>query len=90
MTATTTKSPRETAPAKPAERPNTRHINLGQEVGKLMINTYERGIADVVAFEKDAAKIAPYPWVKEALTVTAGLIEDVSAAYVKTARQVLR
>ena len=54
------------------------------------MNVYERGIADFVAFEKDAAKIATYPWLKEAFTMSAGLIEDVGAAYVKTARQVLK
>lgn len=51
---------------------------------------YERGVADVVAFEKEAAKIAPYPWARTALTTTAELVEDVGAAYVKTARQILR
>ena len=93
MTATNTRPPRETEPAKPATRPeirNARGRHIGREVGTLAVNVYERGIADVVAFEKDAAKIAPYPWVKDALTVSAGLIEDVGAAYVKTARQVLR
>ena len=93
MTATTTRAPREAEPAKPATRPeirNTRGHHIGREVGKLAVNVYERGIADVVAFEKDAAKIAPHPWMKEALTVSAGLIEDVGAAYVKTARQVLK
>jgi len=43
-----------------------------------------------VAFEKDAAKITPVSWVREALTMSAGLIEDVGAAYVRTARQVLK
>ncbi|HEX5201249.1 hypothetical protein ACFQS1_27350 [Paractinoplanes rhizophilus] len=83
MTATSTKP---TGAALRRER--TRRI--GREVGALAVNVYERGVADVVAFEKDAAKIAPYPWVKEALTTSAGLIEDVGAAYVKTARQILK
>ena len=93
MTATTTKPVRETAPAKLATRPEVRRERtrrIGREVGTLAVNVYERGVADVVAFEKDAAKIAPYPWVKEALTMSAGLIEDVGAAYVRTARQVLK
>ena len=93
MTATTTKPARDTAPAKAVTHLEARRDHgrkLGREIGMLAVNVYERGIADVVAFEKDAAKIAPYLWVKEALTVSAGLIEDVGAAYVKTARQVLR
>jgi hypothetical protein len=93
MTATTTKPTRETGTVKPVTRPEARRERgrrAGREVGTLAVNVYERGIADVVAFEKDAAKIAPYPWVKEALTVGAGLIEDVGAAYVRTARQILR
>jgi hypothetical protein len=93
MTATSTKPPRETEQAKPATRTEPgrdRGRRIGREVGTLAVNVYERGIADVVAFEKDAAKVAPYPWVKQALTVSAGLIEDVGAAYVRTARQVLR
>lgn len=93
MTATTTKAAREVPPAKSAPRPEVRHERsrrLGREVGTLAVNVYERGIADVVAFEKDAAKIAPYPWIRSTLTVSAGLIEDVGAAYVRTARQVLK
>ncbi|GGN50636.1 hypothetical protein FHR83_009210 [Actinoplanes campanulatus] len=54
------------------------------------MNVYERGVANFVAFEKDAARITPYQWAKEMLTVTAGLIEDVGAAYVRTARRILR
>lgn len=93
MTATTTKTVREAQPTKPASRPEVRQERsrrIGREVGTLVVNVYERGVADFVAFEKDAAKIAPYPWVRSALTVSAGLVEDVGGAYVKTARQVLR
>ena len=93
MTATTTKPARETAPAKTVthlEVRRDRGRKFGREVGTLAVNVYERGVADFVAFEKDAAKIAPYPWMKEAFTMSAGLIEDVGAAYVKTARQVLK
>jgi hypothetical protein len=93
MTTTSTKNARAAEPAKAATRPEIRRDHtrrIGREVGILAVNVYERGVADVVAFEKDAAKIAPYPWVRSALTVSAGLIEDVGAAYVRTARQVLR
>ncbi|WP_127508595.1 hypothetical protein [Actinoplanes solisilvae] len=93
MTTTNTKTVRESAPAKPATKPEERRERtrrIGRDVGILAVNAYERGIADIVALEKDAAKIAPYPWVKSALTMTAGLVEDVGAAYVKTARQALR
>ena len=93
MTATSTKPARETTTLKPAPRPESRRDRgrrIGREVGTLAVNVYERGVAGFVAFEKDAAKIAPYPWVKEALITSAGLIEDVGAAYVRTARQVLK
>ena len=93
MTAVSTKAVRAAEPAKPATHPETRREHsrhVGREVGSLAVNVYERGVADVVAFEKDAAKIAPYPWVRSALTLSAGLIEDVGAAYVKTARLALR
>ncbi|MBM2616348.1 hypothetical protein JIG36_12350 [Actinoplanes sp. LDG1-06] len=93
MTTTSTKSVREPAPAKPAlkvEERRERTRRIGREIGILAVNAYERGVADIVALEKDAAKIAPYPWARNALTMTAGLVEDVGAAYVKTARQVLR
>ena len=93
MTTTSTKPVRATEPAKQVTRPDarrehTRHI--GREVGTLAVNVYERGIADIVAFEKDAAKITPYPWANNVLTMSAGLIQDLGSAYVKTARQVLR
>lgn len=93
MTATTTKPAREHETLKAVKRAQSRGERgrrFGREVGTLAVNVYERGVADFVAFEKDAAKIAPYPWMKETLTMSAGLIEDVGAAYVKTARQVLR
>ncbi|MCM4084834.1 hypothetical protein [Paractinoplanes hotanensis] len=94
MTSTNTKTVREATPAKitpakPEER-SERTRRIGREIGILAVNAYERGVADIVALEKDAAKIAPYPWAKSALTMTAGLVEDVGAAYVKTARQALR
>jgi hypothetical protein len=93
MTTTTTRPTKRTEPVKPAaaveaRRERTRH--LGREIGTLAVNVYERGVADIVAFEKDAAKVTPYPWAKNALTVSAGLVEDVGAAYVRTARQILR
>lgn len=89
MTTTSTKPVRETPAAKPVARPEApRH--LGREIGTLVVNAYERGVADVVAFEKDAAKVTTAPWARNALTLSAGLIEDVGAAYVKTARRVLR
>ena len=93
MTTTTTRPTKRTEPAKLAaavedRRERTRHI--GREIGTLAVNVYERGVADIVAFEKDAAKVTPYPWAKNALTVSAGLVEDVGAAYVRTARQILR
>jgi hypothetical protein len=76
--------------AKPAEARSVHTRRIGREIGGLAVNAYERAVADLVAFEKDAAKITPYPWAKEALTVSAGLIEDVGAAYVRTARHILR
>ncbi|MEV4702844.1 hypothetical protein [Actinoplanes sp. NPDC049316] len=94
MTTTTTAKPAREAPAvKPVTRPEARRERtrrIGREVGTLAIDAYERGVADFVAFEKDAAKIAPYPWAKSMLTLSAELIEDVGAAYVKTARHALR
>ncbi|KUL23490.1 hypothetical protein [Actinoplanes awajinensis] len=86
MTTTTTRPAKQTEPAAPAAK----RRELRREIGVLAVNAYERGIADIVALEKDAAKITPYPWAKNALTVSAGLIEDVGAAYVRTARQILR
>jgi len=93
MTTMNTKPVRSTEPAKEVTRPEARREHtgrIGREVGTLAVNMYERGIADIVAFEKDAAKITRYPWAKNAFTVSAGLIEDVGGAYVKTARQILR
>lgn len=102
MTTTTSKSTRtvapaapavKTAPATPATAPDAKARQphgTAYALGKLAVDAYERGIADFVALEKDAARIAPYPWAKSMLTLHAGLLEDVSAAYVKTARAALR
>jgi len=88
MTTANTKPVRTAEPAKTTTHPKTRR-HIGREVGTLAVNAYERSVANVVAFEKDAAKIAPAPW-KSALTLSAELVEEVNAAYVKTARQALR
>jgi hypothetical protein len=64
--------------------------SIGREIGKLAVNVYERQVAGFAAFEKDVAKIAPEGWAKSALTLSAGLVEEVGSAYVKTARTVLR
>ena len=88
MTTANTKPVRTAEPAKTTTHPQT-HRHIGREVGALVVNAYERSVANVVAFEKDAAKIAPAP-LKSALTLSAELIEEVNAAYVKTARQALR
>jgi hypothetical protein len=92
MTTTNGKATREPAAATGtrAQARVERTRRVGREVGMLAVNIYERGVSDIVAFEKDAAKIAPYPWAKSALTMSAGLIEDVGAAYVKNARAALR
>ncbi|MEU4689940.1 hypothetical protein [Actinoplanes sp. NPDC023714] len=95
MTTTTNRPAKPAEPAKAAKTPpaaaRREHAErIGREIGGLAVNVYERGVASFVAFEKDAAKITPYPWAKNALTVSAGLIEDVGAAYVRTARQLLR
>jgi hypothetical protein len=90
-TKVTTKNPttgQTAAPSANGQPAQGRHI--GKALGKLAIDTYERGVTDVVAFEKDAAKIAPYPWAKSALTLHAGLLEDIGAAYVRTARAAMR
>jgi hypothetical protein len=102
MTTTTSKTTRTTAPAAkaapaipatPAAAPDGKARQphgTAYAIGKLAVDAYERGIADLVALEKDAARLAPYPWAKSMLTLHAGLLEDVSAAYVKTARAALR
>jgi hypothetical protein len=92
MTAAGTKPVRTVEPTKTATRPDAhrpRGRRIGKEVAALAVNAYERGVANVVAFERDAAKIAPAPW-KAALTLSAELVEDVGAAYVKTAREALK
>ena len=92
MTTTNSKATREPTATQPAPHPEAaaeRSRRIGREMGVLAVNVYERTIADVVALEKDAAKIAP-PRLRSALMLGAGLVEDVGAAYVKTARAVLR
>jgi len=88
MTTANARPVRTAEAAKPATHPPA-HRRIGRQIGALAINAYERGVANVVAFEKNAAKIAPGSW-KSSLTLSAELIEEVNAAYVKMARQALR
>ena len=93
MTAASTKPVRAAEPAKAATHPEThrpRGRRIGREVATMAVNLYEREVANVAAFEKDAAKIIHLPWMRSALALSAELVEDVGAAYVKTARQALR
>ena len=97
MTTTSTKGASEPGAAKTAmpksgmpEPRSAQTRRVGREVGLLAVNAYERGMADLAALEKDAAKIVPQRWAQSALTLGAELVEDVSAAYVKTARAALR
>lgn len=90
MTATTTKAPRVTIPPPANGKAVPVKRQFGKEIGKLAINAYERGVADFVALEKEAATIARSEWVKSALTLHADFVEDIGAAYVKTARVALR
>ena len=90
MTATTTKATRQTHPTTANGKAAPGRRQLGKEIGKLAINTYERVIADIVAFEKEAATITGYAWAKSVLMLHADFVEDIGAAYVKTGRAALR
>ncbi|GIF23333.1 hypothetical protein BJ973_000309 [Actinoplanes tereljensis] len=67
-----------------------RRRRLGCAVGRLAVSAYERNVGGVVVFEKDAAKIAPFRWLKDALTLSAELSEAVGTVYVRAARRVTR
>jgi hypothetical protein len=90
MTATTTKATRATTPPPANGRAATAKRQVGKEIGTLAINAYERGVADFVALEREAATITSSAWAKSTLTLHADFIEDIGAAYVKTARAALR
>jgi hypothetical protein len=93
MTTASAKPVRTVDAAKPVMRPEDRRNRsrrVGREVGTLAVNAYERSVGDIVAFEMDAAKVTPYPWMKSALSTSAELIGEVGAAYVRTARHILK
>jgi hypothetical protein len=90
MTATTTKATRQATPATTNGKAAPAKPQLGKEIGTLVINAYERGVADIVALEKEAAVITRSAWAKSALTLHADFVEDIGAAYIKTARAALR
>ena len=72
----------------PGKRPEAKPLR--QVFGKLAVDAYERGVADVVFLEKEAATMTRVPWAKSALRLHADFLEDVGAAYVRTARAILR
>ncbi|WP_203725851.1 hypothetical protein [Paractinoplanes durhamensis] len=78
------------AGAGPKAAPPTCRHRLGREAGRLAINVYDRNASGVAGFEKDAAKIMPFRWLREALTLSAELSEGVGATYVRMARKALR
>jgi hypothetical protein len=90
MTATTRRDTRVTTPETANGKAALAKRQFGKEIGKLALNAYERGVADLVAFEKEAATISRTEWVKSMFVLHAGLVEDIGAAYVKTARAALR
>jgi hypothetical protein len=57
--------------------------------GHLALDTYEKAIANLVEYEQQAAETAQVDWVRNAVGAHAKFVEDVNAAYVKAAREVL-
>ena len=54
-----------------------------------MLDVYEQAVDGFVQAEQQAAEAAPVDWLKTAVSAHATFVQDLNAAYLKAARELL-
>lgn len=69
---------------------NERVLNSAKSAGKVTLDAYEKSLQTLVDFEERAANATQLDWVSTIAAAHAKFIQDVSAAYVNAAREMLK
>jgi hypothetical protein len=67
-----------------------RFIEAAKKAGNLSLDTYEKSLQSLVDFEEQAAGASQLDWVQGIAQAHAKFVTDISAAYVKAARDMLK
>jgi hypothetical protein len=67
-----------------------RFIDAARKAGNASLDTYEKSLQSLVDFEERAAGASQLDWVSNIAQAHAKFVQDVSAAYVSAAREVLK
>jgi hypothetical protein len=67
-----------------------RFITAAKQAGNASLDTYEKALQSLVDFEEKAAGASQLDWVTSIAAAHAKFMQDVSAAYVSAAREMLK
>jgi hypothetical protein len=69
---------------------NERFLDSAKQAGKVTLDAYEKSLQTLVDFEEKAANATQLDWVSTIAAAHAKFVQDVSAAYVNAAREMLK
>jgi hypothetical protein len=67
-----------------------RFIESAKTAGQVSLDAYEKALQNLVDFQERAANATQLDWVSSIATAHAKFVQDVSAAYVSAAREMLK
>jgi predicted RNA-binding Zn ribbon-like protein len=67
-----------------------RFIESAKTAGQVSLDAYEKALENLVDFQERAADATQLDWVSSIATAHAKFVQDVSAAYVSAAREMLK
>jgi predicted RNA-binding Zn ribbon-like protein len=67
-----------------------RFIESAKTAGQVSLDAYEKALQNLVDFQERAAGATQLDWVSSIATAHAKFVQDVSAAYVSAAREMLK
>jgi hypothetical protein len=69
---------------------NEQVIEASKKAGSVSLDAYEKALSSLVQFEEKAASATQLEWVSAVASTHATFISDVSSAYIKAARELLK
>jgi hypothetical protein len=69
---------------------NEQIIESAKAAGQASLDAYEKALQSLVDFEQKAAKAGQLEWVSAVASAHAKFVQDVSAAYISAAREMMK
>ena len=69
---------------------NERIIEQGRKAGRTYLDSYEETLNRLADFEQKVGQASQLDWITELANAQAGFIRDVTAAYTRAARELLK